>query len=106
MPGTPPGMKAMNIASWNQNRLMPKNPPNPSQTPVIDALAPVFTLVKWFFVNGSFVILVFGVVLLVWSACESKAWQVTVATRRAASGLGDIIQSHSQIDSVHAPVLL
>lgn len=39
----------------------------PSQTPVIDALAPVFTLVKWFFVNGSFVILVFGVVLLVWS---------------------------------------
>jgi len=57
----------MNIARRNQNGLMPKNPPNPSQTPVIDALAPVFTLVKWFFVNGSFVILVFGVVLLVWS---------------------------------------
>ena len=29
----------------------------PQHTPVVDMLAPVFTLAKWFFVNGSFVIL-------------------------------------------------
>ncbi len=29
----------------------------PAQTPVVDALAPVFTLVKWLFVGGSFVAL-------------------------------------------------
>jgi len=34
-PGTPPGMKAMNIASRNQNGLIPKNSPNPPQTPAM-----------------------------------------------------------------------
>lgn len=38
----------------------------PAQTPVIDVLAPVFTLVKWFFVNGSFVLLILGLLLFLW----------------------------------------
>ena len=38
----------------------------PDPTPVIDFLAPVFTLVKWVFVNGSFVILMIGLFLVLW----------------------------------------
>lgn len=38
----------------------------PLQTPILDSLTPVFTLVKWFFVNGSFVILFPAVVVAVW----------------------------------------
>lgn len=38
----------------------------PATTPGVDLLAPVFTLVKWFFVNGSFVILVLGAALVLW----------------------------------------
>ncbi len=38
----------------------------PNQTPVVDSLAPIFTSVKWFFVNGSFVILVIGLVAALW----------------------------------------
>ncbi len=38
----------------------------PAQTPVIDVMAPVFTLVKWFFVNGSFVLLILGLLLFLW----------------------------------------
>jgi hypothetical protein len=38
----------------------------PVQTAVVDILAPVFTLVKWIFVNGSFVLLFAGVVVAVW----------------------------------------
>ena len=38
----------------------------PSQTPVVDVLAPVFTLVKWFFVNGSFVLLIIACILFLW----------------------------------------
>ncbi|GAB4565674.1 MAG: hypothetical protein Fur0017_03130 [Anaerolineales bacterium] len=38
----------------------------PAQTPVVDVLAPIFTAMKWFFVNGSFVILMLGMLLLVW----------------------------------------
>lgn len=38
----------------------------PDSTPVIDSLAPIFTLVKWFFVNGSFVILLAGIILALW----------------------------------------
>jgi hypothetical protein len=33
----------------------------PQPTPVVDALAPVFTTLKWVFVGGSFVLLVLGV---------------------------------------------
>ena len=42
----------------------------PSQTPVVDVLAPVFTLVKWFFVNGSFVVLMVALILLVWKSIK------------------------------------
>lgn len=35
----------------------------PARTPGIDALAPVFTLLKWVFVNGSFVLLLIGAAL-------------------------------------------
>ena len=38
----------------------------PNPTPFIDFLAPIFTLVKWFFVNGSFLILVIGLFLILW----------------------------------------
>jgi hypothetical protein len=38
----------------------------PDRTPGVDILAPVFTLVKWVFVNGSFVLLLAGVVVGVW----------------------------------------
>jgi len=38
----------------------------PNSTPLVDVLAPVFTLTKWLFVNGSFVVLVAGLGLVVW----------------------------------------
>lgn len=38
----------------------------PNQTPVMDVLAPIFTLVKWIFVSGSFVLLLVGVVVGIW----------------------------------------
>lgn len=38
----------------------------PNQTPVVDALAPIFTSVKWFFVNGSFAVLAAGVLIALW----------------------------------------
>lgn len=38
----------------------------PSQTPVVDVLAPVATLAKWVFVGGSFVLLIAGLVAVIW----------------------------------------
>ena len=38
----------------------------PDQTAVIDNLAPVFTLLKWALIGGSFVLLLIGVVAAVW----------------------------------------
>jgi hypothetical protein len=38
----------------------------PAQTAVIDALAPVFTSVKWVFVGGSFALLLTGAVVGIW----------------------------------------
>jgi len=38
----------------------------PSETPVVDVLAAVFTMAKWIFVNGSFVLLLIGVAAGVW----------------------------------------
>jgi hypothetical protein len=38
----------------------------PSQTPVVDVLAPLFTMVKWSFVAGSFVLLVILIGIGVW----------------------------------------
>ena len=39
----------------------------PQQTFLFDTLAPIFTLVKWFFVNGSFVILVPAALVALWN---------------------------------------
>ncbi|HSG45057.1 MAG TPA: hypothetical protein VLA72_18060 [Anaerolineales bacterium] len=38
----------------------------PQQTFLFDTLAPIFTLVKWFFVNGSFVILLPAALVALW----------------------------------------
>lgn len=38
----------------------------PAATPIVDGLATVFTMVKWFFVYGSFVLLLAGTVLGLW----------------------------------------
>ena len=38
----------------------------PDQTPVLAGLAPVFTLVKWVLLGGSFVLLLVGIVAAIW----------------------------------------
>jgi len=38
----------------------------PQRTFLLDSLAPIFTLIKWFFVNGSFVILVPAIFIAAW----------------------------------------
>jgi hypothetical protein len=38
----------------------------PGRTPIVDALAPLFTLAKWALVGGSFVLLLAGLVAVVW----------------------------------------
>ncbi len=38
----------------------------PQQTAILDRLAPVMTMVKWVFVNGSFAILLVGILVGVW----------------------------------------
>jgi hypothetical protein len=38
----------------------------PEQTPGVDSVAAVFTFLKWFFVAGSFVLLLAGVVIGLW----------------------------------------
>ena len=38
----------------------------PDQTAVVDNLAPVFTLLKWALIGGSFVLLLIGVITAVW----------------------------------------
>jgi hypothetical protein len=44
----------------------------PQHTPILDSLTPVFSLVKWFFVNGSFVILVPTVLIAVWKWVRAR----------------------------------
>ena len=44
----------------------------PQQTSLFDTLAPIFTLVKWFFVNGSFVILVPALLVAVWNWVHAR----------------------------------
>ncbi|HET91194.1 MAG TPA: hypothetical protein ENN99_10725 [Chloroflexi bacterium] len=39
----------------------------PQQTVVVDRLTPVFTMVKWVFVSGSFAVLLLGVIVGIWS---------------------------------------
>lgn len=44
----------------------------PQHTFLFDALAPIFTLIKWFFVNGSFVILVSALMVAVWKWVSAR----------------------------------
>jgi hypothetical protein len=44
----------------------------PAQTPVAGWLAPIFTLVKWVFVYGSFVLLLIGIIVAVWDWAKGK----------------------------------
>jgi len=44
----------------------------PQHTPIVDSLTPVFSLVKWFFVNGSFVILVPALLIAVWKWVRTR----------------------------------
>jgi hypothetical protein len=39
----------------------------PIRTPVLDWVAPVFTLIKWIFVGGSFGLLLVGIGAFVWA---------------------------------------
>ena len=44
----------------------------PQHTVLMDSLAPIFTLMKWFFVNGSFVILVPALLIAVWNWVRAR----------------------------------
>lgn len=44
----------------------------PQHTFLVDTLAPVFTLVKWFFVNGSFVILFPALLMAIWNWIRTR----------------------------------
>ena len=45
----------------------------PDRTPVLDTLAPLFTLTKWVFVGGSFVLLLVGAVVGLWRWYERRS---------------------------------
>lgn len=45
----------------------------PRTTPVVDVLTPIFTMAKWVLVNGSFVLLVAGVVAATWQWRQGRA---------------------------------
>jgi hypothetical protein len=44
----------------------------PDRTPIIDILAPVFTLVKWVFVAGSFVLLLAAIGVGAWRLLKTR----------------------------------
>jgi hypothetical protein len=45
----------------------------PDHTPVVDALAPIFTLIKWIFVGGSFALLLTGLAVGAWRWIRSRS---------------------------------
>ena len=45
----------------------------PSQTPVVDWLAPIFTSVKWVFVGGSFILLIAGIGVALWGWIKQRS---------------------------------
>jgi hypothetical protein len=47
----------------------------PSPTAVLDMLAAIFTMLKWVFVNGSFALLLVGVVVGVWRRVRARERQ-------------------------------
>lgn len=42
----------------------------PNRTPIVDWLTPLLSLIKWFFVNGSFVLLLIGLVAWIWRSVK------------------------------------
>lgn len=44
----------------------------PAKTPIIDWLTPVFSLIKWFFVNGSFVLVLIGLIAWLWQTWRQR----------------------------------
>lgn len=44
----------------------------PHHTPIIDTLTPIFTLLKWFFVSGSFIILLAALILFLWKRVAGR----------------------------------
>jgi hypothetical protein len=44
----------------------------PAHTPVVDLLAPCFTVVKWALVGGSFVLLLVGIAAIAWRWCRRR----------------------------------
>ncbi len=44
----------------------------PRHTPVLDSLTPIFTLIKWLFVGGGFVILILALLIALWR----RTWSV------------------------------
>lgn len=44
----------------------------PARTPVVDVLAPIFTMLKWVFVGGSMILLVIGIVLVLIAAVRRR----------------------------------
>lgn len=47
----------------------------PARTPVVDVLAPLFTLAKWLFVGGAFALLLVAAVVAVWRWARRRAWR-------------------------------
>lgn len=47
----------------------------PARTAVVDLLAPGLTLVKWLFVNGSFVLLALGIAVGIWRWLARYLWR-------------------------------
>ena len=43
----------------------------PARTPVVDTLAPIFSLSKWAFVGASFMLLLIGLVMAIWRRARS-----------------------------------
>ena len=49
----------------------------PDQTPVVDALAPVFTVLKWSFLGASFLLLFGGIVVAAWRWMKQRVRDMT-----------------------------
>lgn len=45
----------------------------PARTPLIDVLAPFFTLIKWVLISGSFIFLLVGFVIAMWNLIANRA---------------------------------
>lgn len=44
----------------------------PMQINILASIAPFFTVIKWFFVSASFVVLIFGIIVLIWQFISNR----------------------------------